>query len=79
MVNHESTASFSHECILLPLYVYNMHQDTKSALLIPVCKRTFIQSTSIVARKEYPAHRYSDRYYRHEEVKRKRGTIVAEP
>ena len=32
----------SHECILLPFYVYNMHQDTKSARLIAVCKRTFI-------------------------------------
>ena len=27
--------------ILLPLYVYNMHQDTKSARLIAVCKRSF--------------------------------------
>ena len=25
---------FSHEYILLPLYVYNMHQDMKSAWLI---------------------------------------------
>ena len=33
---------FSHECILLPLYVHNMHQDTKSARLIAVCKRTFL-------------------------------------
>ena len=31
--------SFSDECILLPSYVYNMHQDTKSARLIAVCKR----------------------------------------
>ena len=37
---HESTASFSHECILLPSYVFNMHQDTKSTRLIAVCKRT---------------------------------------
>ena len=35
-----SPASFSDECILLPSYVYNMHQDTKSARLIAVCKRT---------------------------------------
>ena len=34
------TASFSHECILLPSCVYNMHQDTKSARLNAVCKRT---------------------------------------
>ena len=40
MVTRESMASFSHECILLPLYVYNMHQDRKSARLIAVCKRT---------------------------------------
>ena len=33
--------SFSHECIVLPSYVCNMHQDTKSARLITVCKRTF--------------------------------------
>ena len=32
--------SFSDECILLPLYVYNNHQDTKSARLIAECKRT---------------------------------------
>ena len=25
---------------LLPSFVYNMHQDTKSARLIAVCKRT---------------------------------------
>ena len=31
----------SHECILLPSCIYNMHQDTKSAQLIVVCKRTF--------------------------------------
>ena len=31
--------SFSHECTLLPSYVYNMHQDTKSVRLIAVCKR----------------------------------------
>ena len=31
---------FLTECILLPSYVYNMHQDTKSARLIPVCKRS---------------------------------------
>ena len=36
-----STSSFSHECILLPSYVYNMYQDTKLARLIAVCKRTF--------------------------------------
>ena len=36
---HESTSSFSHECILLPSHVYNMHQDTKSTRLIAVCKR----------------------------------------
>ena len=35
-----STSSFSHECILLPSHVYNMHQDTKSARLIAVCKRS---------------------------------------
>ena len=34
------TALFSHECILLPLYVYNMHQDTKSIRLIAVCQRS---------------------------------------
>ena len=38
---HNSTAEFSHECILLPLYVYNIHRDTKSARLIAVCKRSF--------------------------------------
>ena len=32
---------FLHESILLLSYVYNMHQDTKSARLIAVCKRTF--------------------------------------
>ena len=32
---------FSHEYILLPSYVYNMHQDTKSTWLIAVCKRSF--------------------------------------
>ena len=38
---NESTASwFSRECILLPSYVYNMLQDTKSARLIAVCKRS---------------------------------------
>ena len=37
---HESTSSSSHECILLPSCIYNMHQDTKSAQLIAVCKRT---------------------------------------
>ena len=37
----KSTMSFSHECILLPSYVYNMHQDTKSAQLIAVCKASF--------------------------------------
>ena len=42
MVNPRSTSSFSHECILLPSYVYNMHQDTKSARLIAVCKRTLM-------------------------------------
>ena len=31
---------FLTECILLPLYVYNMHQDTKSARLIAVSKRS---------------------------------------
>ena len=36
----ESMASFFHECILLPSYVYNMHQDWKSSRLIAVCKRT---------------------------------------
>ena len=40
------TALFSHECILLPLYVYNMHQDTKSARLIAECERTFSESSS---------------------------------
>ena len=34
-------ASFYHEYVLLPSYVYNMHQDKKSARLIAVCKRTF--------------------------------------
>ena len=37
----------SHECILLPFYVYNMHQDTRSARLIAVCKRTFSQITRV--------------------------------
>ena len=37
----KSTASFSHDCILLTSYVYNMHQDTKLARLIAVCKRSF--------------------------------------
>ena len=32
---------FLTECILLPLYVYNMHQDTKSTWLIAVCKHSF--------------------------------------
>ena len=32
---------FAHECILLPSHVYNIHQDTKSARLITVCKRSF--------------------------------------
>ena len=41
LLTHKRTSSFSHECILLPSYVYNMHQDTKSARLIVVCKRTF--------------------------------------
>ena len=31
---NESTASFSHECILLPSYVYNIHQDTKLYIYI---------------------------------------------
>ena len=31
---------FSHECILL-FYVYNMHQDMKSARLIAVYKRSY--------------------------------------
>ena len=39
----KATAEFSHECILLPSYIYNMHQDTKSARLIALCKRSFIQ------------------------------------
>ena len=34
------TVSFSHESILLPSYVYNMHQDTKLARLIAACKRS---------------------------------------
>ena len=38
---NKSTVEFSHKCILLPSYVYNMHQDTKSARLIAVCKRSF--------------------------------------
>ena len=33
--------SFAQKCILLPSYVYNMHQDTKSARLIVVWKRSF--------------------------------------
>ena len=37
MLTHKSTSSFSHECILLPLYLYNIHQDTKSVRLIAVC------------------------------------------
>ena len=39
-LTHESTASFSHECILLASYVYNMHQNTKSGRLMVVYKRT---------------------------------------
>ena len=35
-------ATFSHECILLPSYLYNMHQDTKSSQLLAACKRTLI-------------------------------------
>ena len=35
------SSHFLTECILLPLYVYNMHQDTKSARLIAVCNRSF--------------------------------------
>ena len=31
MFNTQKHRSFSHKCILLPTYVYNMHQDTKSA------------------------------------------------
>ena len=34
---------FSHEYILLPLYVYNMHQDMKSAWLIAVYKHWKIE------------------------------------
>ena len=48
MVHLENTASFSHERILLPLYVYNMHQDTKSAQLITVCTRTIRSHLNIV-------------------------------
>ena len=36
----KATVLFSHECILLPSYVHNIHQDTKSARLIVVCKRS---------------------------------------
>ena len=39
--NGSPTKVQRHECILLPSYLYNMHQDTKSARLIAVCKRTF--------------------------------------
>ena len=52
MGNHESTASFSHECILLPLYVYNMHEDTKSAQLIAMCKST-IRHICMLQKPEY--------------------------
>ena len=41
-----STASFSDQCILLPLYVYNIHQDTKSARLIAV-SRTYLNNSYI--------------------------------
>ena len=41
-----STASFSDQCILLPLYVYNIHQDTKSARLIAV-SRTYLNNSNI--------------------------------
>ena len=33
MIHLQNKASFSHECILLPSYVFNMHQDTKSVQL----------------------------------------------
>ena len=35
-----SESSSSHECILLPSCIYNMHQDTKSARLMAVSKRS---------------------------------------
>ena len=37
----------SHEYILLPYYAYNMHQDTKSARLIAVCKSYLYLSVHI--------------------------------
>ena len=43
MVHPQKYSVISHECILLPSYVYNMRQDTKSARLIAVCKRTLSQ------------------------------------
>ena len=47
--NGSSTKAQCHfltNAILLPSYVYNMHQDTKSARLIAVCKHSFKQNKS---------------------------------
>ena len=44
------TASFSEECISLHLYVYKIHQDTKSTRLIALCKRTLITVILTISR-----------------------------
>ena len=50
-----STASFSDECIFLPLYVYNILQDGKSARLIAMCKRTLITVILLIMYGSIPA------------------------
>ena len=37
--------------VLLPSHVYNMHQDTKSARLIVVCKRTLTRQGRVFRKK----------------------------
>ena len=38
------------------VYIYNMHQDTKSARLIAVCKRTFNKSRSTTNENAHRSH-----------------------
>ena len=46
---HESTASFSYECTLLPSYVlYNIHQDTTSAWLIAVYVNVYLRLVLLI-------------------------------
>ena len=45
----------THKSISLPSYVYNMHQDTKSARLIAVCKRS-LKDTYTDGFKSMPYH-----------------------